>query len=271
MSRSRNIKPGFFTNEELAECSPWARLCFAGLWTLADREGRLEDRPKRIKGQLFSFDSIEVEPLLAELMSHGFILRYAAEDQSFIQILEFSKHQNPHHKESKSVIPSPQSLGLLSHAKGGESEALPPLHDMKASGKPETLGPIPALSSGQNRADSLIPDSLIPDSRSLEQQATRSRPNRADRFDAFWAVYPVKKGRADALRTWTAKRLDAIADTIIADVQSRIVSDRQWLDGYIPHGSTYVNGRGWEDDLEPRRSGSKPLPDETPDYLVGAR
>ena len=39
MSRSRNIKPGFFKNEHLAECQPLARLLFIGLWTLADREG----------------------------------------------------------------------------------------------------------------------------------------------------------------------------------------------------------------------------------------
>ena len=52
MARARNIKPGFFKNEDLAECSPWARLCFAGLWTLADREGRLEDRANVIQDEL---------------------------------------------------------------------------------------------------------------------------------------------------------------------------------------------------------------------------
>ena len=67
MARARNIKPGFFKNEELAECSLAARLCFPGLWLLADREGRLEDRPKRIKGELFPFDTFEVGPLLDEL------------------------------------------------------------------------------------------------------------------------------------------------------------------------------------------------------------
>jgi hypothetical protein len=270
MARSRNIKPGFFTNEDLAECSPWARLCFAGLWTLADREGRLEDRPKRIKGQLFSFDSIEVEPLLAELASHGFIQRYLVEDVCYIQILEFPKHQNPHHKEAKSVIPSPQSLGLLSHAKGDEPKALPPSHDAKASDEPETLGSIHALSSRQNRADSLIPSSLIPDSRSLEQQAARSRSNRADRFDEFWSEYPVKKGRAEAESKWKRRNLDAIADQIIADVKRRKAEDRQWLDGFAPHGSTYVNGKGWEDAIEPVRDSQTAAGDDHLAYMVGA-
>jgi hypothetical protein len=111
--RSRNIKPGFFKNEDLAECSLAARLCFVGLWMLADREGRLEDRPKRIKGELFAFDSIEVAPLLAELEQFGFIMRYAVEGRGFIQIKTFDKHQNPHHREPPSSIPSPQSPGLL--------------------------------------------------------------------------------------------------------------------------------------------------------------
>jgi len=108
MSRARNIKPGFFKNEDLAECSPWARLCFIGLWILADRDGRLEDRPKRIKAELFAFDSVEVEPLLQELERHGFIFRYTTDGVHAIQILKFTKHQSPHYTEKPSVINPPQ-------------------------------------------------------------------------------------------------------------------------------------------------------------------
>ncbi|WP_461949107.1 hypothetical protein ACOKPE_14565 [Acinetobacter baumannii] len=50
MARSRNIKPSFFMNEDIIELPYEARLLFIGLWTLADREGRLENRPKKIKG-----------------------------------------------------------------------------------------------------------------------------------------------------------------------------------------------------------------------------
>ena len=112
MARARNIKPGFFKNEDLAECSPWARLCFAGLWTLADREGRLEDRPKRIKGELFAFDTVDVDPLLGELEKYGFIMRYTVGGRRLIQITKFDLHQHPHHKEPSSTIPSPKSPGF---------------------------------------------------------------------------------------------------------------------------------------------------------------
>ena len=53
MARARNIKPAFFKNETLVELPVETRLLFIGLWTLADREGRLEDRPKRIKMEIY--------------------------------------------------------------------------------------------------------------------------------------------------------------------------------------------------------------------------
>jgi len=105
MARARNIKPGFFKNEDLAECSPWARLCFIGLWMLADREGRLEDRPKRIKGELFPYESFDAEPLLQELARYGFIERYEVDGVRVIAIPKFADHQTPHIKEKPSELP----------------------------------------------------------------------------------------------------------------------------------------------------------------------
>jgi len=46
MARTRSIKPAFFANEHLAELSAGTRLLFIGLWTIADKNGKLEDRPK---------------------------------------------------------------------------------------------------------------------------------------------------------------------------------------------------------------------------------
>lgn len=107
VARARNIKPGLYKNEELAECSIWARFIFPGLWMLADREGRLEDRPKRIKGELLPFDSQDAEPLLRELAARGFLIRYENDEGRFIQITRFKKHQFPHYSEKPSAIKPP--------------------------------------------------------------------------------------------------------------------------------------------------------------------
>lgn len=109
MARSRNIKPGFFTNDELAECSPFARLLFAGLWTIADKEGRLDDRPKKIKALVLPFDSVDCDELLSQLHAKNFITRYTVEGNGYIQINNWKKHQNPHCKEAASDIPEPKS------------------------------------------------------------------------------------------------------------------------------------------------------------------
>lgn len=106
MARARILKPGFFKNEDLADCSLGARLLFAGLWTLADRMGRLEDRPRRIKSEIFPYDDLDVDGLLNELEKHKFIIRYEARGSKYIQVLTFASHQKPHKNEVASSIPS---------------------------------------------------------------------------------------------------------------------------------------------------------------------
>ncbi len=177
MARARNIKPGLFKNEDLAECSVWARLIFPGLWMLADREGRLEDRPKRIKGELLPYDSIEVEPLLAELAEHGFISRYEVCGERFIVIVKFLDHQTPHGTEKDGHCPDENGF-LTIHERGKNgyitgNKRLEPYRLTVKEQKPSTNSrtehatdselTVKGLSQdgGQN---TLIPDSLIPDS-----------------------------------------------------------------------------------------------------------
>ncbi len=162
MARARNIKPGFFKNEDLAECTPWARLCFAGLWTLADREGRLEDRAKRIKGELFAYDSVEVEPLLQELTRFHFIVRYEVDGQRFIQVSKFQEHQTPHYTEKASAIPGPELQESHKHDDRNDSKKTP---GVKA---PSRGGRYPLI------PDSLIPDSLNPSNAPSDDGATDS-------------------------------------------------------------------------------------------------
>ena len=157
MARARNIKPGFFLNEELVELSFEIRLFFIGLWTVADREGRLEDKPKRIKMHLFPADEIDVDQCLAELAKSGFITRYEVDGNRFIQILTFAKHQNPHRDEKASTIPAPCKHGARTVQETDK-------HDV-------------------NRADSLIPDSLPlnPDSLPLASNVIDATPEQKPR------------------------------------------------------------------------------------------
>ena len=104
--RSRNIKPGFYKSEQLIACSRDARLLFPGLWMLADREGKLEDRPFQIKIEIYPCDDLDVNGLLTELAGGGLIVRYEVDGKKFIKVTGFSRHQNPHHREKELGIPT---------------------------------------------------------------------------------------------------------------------------------------------------------------------
>ena len=152
MARSRNIKPGFFTNDVLGELPALTRLLFAGLWTLCDREGRLEDRPKKIRAETLPYDVCDADEMLQSLEKAGFLHRYEADGQRVIQVLAWHKHQNPHVKEAASTLPPPGGVT-------GSPVQAPDKNSASSGQESDYTSPLPALAG-------LIPDPLllIPDS-----------------------------------------------------------------------------------------------------------
>jgi hypothetical protein len=111
--RARNVNPGLFINEILGTEDPYMAILFSGLWCLADREGRLEDRPRKIHAGIFPYRSItdvDTNDLLDKLQGYAFIIRYQVDSESFIQIVNWHKYQNPHHMETPSIIPPPSGI-----------------------------------------------------------------------------------------------------------------------------------------------------------------
>jgi len=84
-----------------------------------------------------------------------------------------------------------------------------------------------------------------------EPDAPESKPAKQEpsRFPEFWAVYPRKEGKKPAETAWRSKKLDRIADDLIADVQARTAKHRQWLDGFVPHAVTYLRQERWQDEI----------------------
>ena len=170
MARARNIKPGFFINDQLAEIEPLGRLLFAGLWTIADREGRLEDRPKKIKAEILPYDNCDVDILLSALHEAVFITRYTVNGCNYIQIINFSKHQNPHPKEATSIIPAIPSKEIEKQLTGNllasdktitkNADSLIPLILISDS-------PIPITTTSESLADKFEPEELENSSRQV--------------------------------------------------------------------------------------------------------
>lgn len=154
MPRARNIKPSLFKNEILGEADPLLSLLFIGLWTLADREGRLEDRPKRIKAELFPYRELDVNGYLTELERLEFICRYSAKNSQFIHIKKFSDHQHPHKTEKASVIPEPPNI----NNKNNEMSS----NDSLTEEEPLSNGSCPADSSNTDSSNTDIGETSSP-------------------------------------------------------------------------------------------------------------
>ena len=166
--RARNIKPAFFLNEALSDIDYAERLLFIGLWCYADREGRFEWKPKRIRAAIFPYDNVDVEKMLCNLMSLHFITCH----DGIGYIENFTKHQNPHSHEAKSTLP--------------EKPVTNQCHD------------VPCNVTKCN-ADSLIPDSLIPDS--IPTTATPAEIKYIEAFfdnqDRIKTIYPYANYEAE--------------------------------------------------------------------------
>jgi hypothetical protein len=211
--RARNIKPGFFKNPELAECPVEARLLFAGLWCLADREGRLEDRPKLIKMEVFPADSFDVDKLLNVLQENGLIHRYVIRDLGAmhegeircIQVLAFHKHQHPHQKEPPSTLPA-SGVGTSVTRLIPDSGILIP--ESSPSGREREARPKPERGTR-------IPDDfgLTPERRAVAEAEKLDPERTLGDFRDYWSARPGAGGRKadwDATwRVWCRRQFDA--------------------------------------------------------------
>lgn len=103
--RTRDLKPDFWSDERVVLVSDSAKLLFQGLWNLADRCGRLEDKPVTIGFKVRPWDPSAVPTLLTELQSVGLIIRYSVNGLDCIGVPGLVTHQRIHPKEMASKLP----------------------------------------------------------------------------------------------------------------------------------------------------------------------
>ncbi len=81
-------------------------------------------------------------------------------------------------------------------------------------------------------------------------------------FDSFWNLYPSKKAKKKCLEIWKRRKLGMMAEEIFSKLKIQIAEDDQWIRGFIPNPTTYLNQDRWDDDI------SIPKPDLKKDELL---
>lgn len=107
--------------------------------------------------------------------------------------------------------------------------------------------------------------------RKPEAKPAHPKPDPMAAFPEFWdEAYPhrggAKRKRARAEKAWRkAVTSGTSADVILAAARA-YHADRGVLDGFAPDPSSWLNDRGWENDIEPAGHGRISAPDH-PDHL----
>lgn len=217
MARIRYLKPEFFSDEDLAELKFEARLTFAGLWCYADKAGRLEDRPKFLKAMIFPYDNIDIEKQLQVLANKPFIIRYEADGRRLIEIVNWDKHQKPHHTEADSKFPPAPPLRIKEKGMGMEKQ--------EQASAPANNG---------------------------EKTVKRVSIKENENFEIFWRAYPKKKNKGDAEKSFSKiKPNAALLERILAAILKLKRSNDWQKDGgqWIPYPASWLNAKGWEDEV----------------------
>lgn len=269
MARARNIKPAIMANEQLAELPALTRLLFIYLWMLADREGRLEDRPKRIAVQALPYDrAADAEEMLEALCANNFIARYVAAGKKVIQIVNFYRHQTPHGTEKDGELPDEEGLFSV-HARGKNGYATGGISFQNESGVVIKQSPNQTLTVKEH-PDSrfLIPDSLIPEEGAIAPVGKADLPacrtqEIVDMYHTVLPELPRVKVMSDGRRKAIAKFWRWVMTSTKTDGTRRAETGEQtlsWICTYFERarendflmgrGSKAPGHEGWRCDLD---------------------
>lgn len=286
MARIRTIKPEFWTDEKIVECSFEARLMFIGMFNFADDKGNLVRSPKRIKMQIFPADMIDCEPLIKELSQAGLISEYSVSGVEYIHIDGFSKHQKIN-RPSATTIPTPEDVADNSrkpapnYMYGSVSDVDKQTHDSHTSNVASTEDSVSAheeLTDGKegkgreeernktNLSDSNRTDGDKPDESKVKpaQGKPDSESDDAEGPDPvdvafeniFWGAGLRKDAKVKAKSAFRTKYRDwkkanrgtpdNFAVMLAEDISLRVKAQQMGFDKLLP--ASYLNGERWNDE-----------------------
>ncbi len=154
MARIRSIKPAFFRHRELFLLEQSSglpvRVGFAGLWTVADREGRFRWKPVELKLDCLPYDDVDFAEVLAALESADFVQKYTIDGKEYGVVPSWIDHQVISTREAQSVLPQPPGSVITSNCNGegkgregkGKGKGIEISSEPHAASEPEDASPV---------------------------------------------------------------------------------------------------------------------------------
>lgn len=259
MSRIRTIKPEFFRHEGLFEAERASglplRQAFAGMWVVADREGRFRWQPRILKLDVLPFDELDFSAVLDALAKNGFVVRYTVGSDVFGFIPSWSKHQHVNVREMASQIPPPPATPPDS-INAPEGNVRLPSENMHAPAQDSGEGE--GELEGEGREHTKARDATASgEAGRIDAEPSADRRPYSEAFEVLWLTYrpiaPKTATKVDAARAFErlsaadkadcAKGLEAYVAAVLKERGHR-------PDAPAKHLATFVNKRAWEPFLD---------------------
>jgi hypothetical protein len=208
------------------------RLVYTWLLPWCDDDGRMPGHPLKILANVVpneGFTLIEIQKILTELSRVGLIIWYSPlgpvshplqiSDDLFIQVLDWDKYQHIRKDRYKSSI----------YPKFTECQPV--------DNQTET--------NGCQSAYLISSPSPLP---------TPSHNHLDNGFQKFWQIYPKKKSKGDAEKAWDRIKPDEQLVIKMLTTIEALRRSEEWIKEkgkYIPYPATWLNAKGWEDEIGP--------------------
>lgn len=226
--RIRTLKPEILTDEKSAGLTDTAWRLLVSLIVMADDYGRFRANPAFVHSQVFwaSNTSREASGAALETLARlSLVTLYEVAGQRYGKITNWERHQRVDHP-GKPLCPEPEE-GITRSCADSSRESREELANI-----PETLAP----DRDQDQDHEREKDRGRP-------AASRARKAETEAFTRFWAAYPKKTAKGQALKAWPG---DALLEPILAALAWQVPT---WSDiQYVKHPATWLRARCWEDE-----------------------
>ena len=217
----RFLKPGLITSRKWDSCTWMAQSFYVRLLTLVDDYGRYEADSVLLRSHAFPLrEDVRgdtVEKLCLETSDAHLVYYYQLSGKRYLQLVNWTEKP----RSDKSKYPDPCDERCTSVY----ANAITPL-ELAA----ERSGTPPSSSSSSPSSSS---------------------------FDQFWLVYPRKVGKGEAEKKfatlWDAtQNPEELVAKMLSAVEQQKRSPQWQKDGgqYIPHPTTWLNQKRWEDEAK---------------------
>jgi hypothetical protein len=228
MARIRSTHPGQWSDEDFVAMSFPARILTLALRNIADDHGVFEWKPLTIKMQLLPADSLDVTPLLSEMVANNIAIEFEAEGKRYGAIRNFMKWQRP--KKPSYQHPCPEHVLEYVGVNVGVSRT-----DETSGGHSSTPVGNRYGTGSENAQQRKEEGGRKKEEKNSCPKPAGGRISYPPEFEAVWKAYPTdaNMSKSKALAAWrklavgdqqlVAKSIPAFRDYCAADASYRPV------------------------------------------------